>query len=80
MFQRVTCRCVNRALIGSANSSDVTSSACTNSTEPRPSAAACSANPTAETMLPSHHWRSRSNRMNRSTWLTGSSVTSCAER
>jgi len=45
--QRVTRRRVNSALIGSANSSDVTISACTNSTEPRPSAAACSANPTA---------------------------------
>ena len=59
---RVTRRCDNRALIGSANSSDVTSSACTSSTEPKPSAAACSANPAAATRLPSHHWRSRSSR------------------
>ncbi len=36
---------VSRALIGSANSSEVTSSACTSSTEPKPSAAACSAKP-----------------------------------
>jgi hypothetical protein len=78
--QRVTRRCVNRALMGSANSSDVTSRACTNSTDPRPSAAACSANPIAETALPSHHWPSRSKRVNSSTWPTGSSVTSCVER
>ena len=42
---RVTRRCAWLALIGSANSSEVTSTACTSSTEPRPSAAACSANP-----------------------------------
>src|SRR5215212_2923942 len=77
---RVTRRCVIRAWIGSANSRDVTSSACTNSTEPKPNAAACSPNPAADTRLPSHHWPSRSSRMNRATWLTGSSVTSWAER
>ncbi len=59
---RVTRRCVSRALIGRANSSDVTSSACTSSTDPKPSAAACNANPTAATRLPSHHWPSRSSR------------------
>ena len=78
--QRVTRRCAALALIGNANSSDVTSSACTSSTEPRPSAAACSENPTAATTLPSHHWRSRSSRRNSCTWPTDSSATSCAER
>ncbi len=43
---RVTRRCDNRALIGSANNSEVTSTACTSSTDPNPNAAACNANPT----------------------------------
>src|SRR6185295_13611882 len=68
---RVTRRRLARALIGSANSRDVTSSACTSRTDPSPSATACSANPTAATRLPSHHCPSRRSLLNSSIWLTG---------
>ena len=63
---RVTGRPVLRALTGSAKSNAVTSSACTNNTEPNPSAAACRPKPNADTKLPSHHCRSASNRVNSS--------------
>ena len=66
--------------MGRANSSEVTSRACTSSTEPNPSAAAWKPNPAPPARLPTHHVLSRSSRVNNSIGPSCSSVTSCAER
>src|SRR5271163_649380 len=78
--ERVTLRWPSLALIGSANSKEVTNSAWTSTTDPRPSAAACSAKPTAATRLPSHHRGLRSSRENNAIAPTRSSVTSWDKR
>ncbi len=75
----VTARWDNLALIGSANSSDRTSSACTSSTEPWPSAAACNAMLTTIIKAPHRHRWLRSSVANNSRWPTDA-VIRCVAR